>query len=368
MTRVMHVISGLDTGGAEAFLVQLAAGLKVRGFEQEVVSVTTLGANAAALQSSGIGVHALNVGSLAGAMASVGRLAALVRRAQPDVLQGWMYYGDMFTALANQMVPGKRRLFWNLRASDTVEGGYGRLVRINAKLSGWPDIVIANSQSGLDFHRAQGYRPRRTEVIPNGVNTGKFRPDRTDRTALRAELGLPEDALVAIHVARVNPMKDHATFLKAMQALPQMRGLLVGAGTETLELPGNVGALGLRTDVERLYRCADIVVSSSAFAEGFSNVLAEGMSSGLVPVATDVGDARMIVGDTGRLVAIRDPVALANALAAEAQRSDRDDRKARARARMVENFTLDRAIERFAKLYESDRSSENIAAAAKTNG
>lgn len=352
MTRVMHVISGLETGGAEAMLVQLAAGLKVRGFAQDVVSVTTPGAHAAALQANGIDVHALNVGSLAGAMASVGRLAALVRKTKPDVMQGWMYYGDLFAALANRITPGERRLYWNLRASDTVEGGYGRLLRINAKLSAWPDLVLANSQTGLDFHLRQGYRPRRTDVIPNGVNVVKFQPDRADRAVLRAELGLPEDAVVAIHVARLNPMKDHASFLKAMQAIPQMRGLLVGAGTETLDLPGNVTALGLRTDVERLYRCADIVVSSSAFAEGFSNVLAEGMSSGLIPVATDVGDARSLVGDTGQVVPIRDPDALAKALSTEAVRPDRDDRKARARARVIENFALERAVERFAKLYE----------------
>lgn len=352
MTRVMHVISGLDTGGAEAFLVQLAAGLKARGFAQDVVSVTTAGVHASTLQATQIDVRALHVGSIAGAIAAVGRLAALVRKTRPDVIQGWMYYGDLFAALANRLTPGRRKLFWNLRASDTVEGGYGRLVRINAKLSGWPDIVIANSQSGLDYHLDHGYRPRRTEVIPNGVDTAKFRPDRADRVALRAELALPDDAVVAIHVARLNPMKDHASFLKAMQALPHLRGLLVGAGTESLDLPGNLRALGLRTDVARLYRCADIVVSSSAFAEGFSNVLAEGMSSGLVPVATDVGDARLIVGDTGRVVPIRDPDALARAIAAEAARPDRDERKSRARARMVDNFTLDRAVERFARLYE----------------
>lgn len=354
MTRVMHVISGLDTGGAEAFLVQLAIALKARGFEQDVVSVTTPGAHAASLQAAEIPVHALNVGSLPGAMAAVGRLAALVRKARPDVMQGWMYYGDLFATLANRIVPGRRRLFWNLRASNMAEGGYGRLIRINSKLSTWPDIVIANSQTGLDFHLRHGYRPRATEVIPNGVNTGKFRPDPGDRAAVRAELGIPDDAVVAIHVARVNPMKDHENFLVAMKKTPQLSGLLVGAGTEALELSSNVTALGLRTDVDRLYRCADIVASSSAFGEGFSNAIAEGMSSGLVPVATDVGDARLIVADAGQVVPVRDSNALAEALATEAGREDRQSRKAAARARMVENFALDRAVERFAALYEKN--------------
>ena len=148
-------------------------------------------------------------------------------------------------------------------------------------------------------------------------------------------------------------MKDHETFLAAMRKVPQLRGLLVGAGTETLDLPRNVTALGLRTDVARLYRCADIVASSSAFGEGFSNAIAEGMSSGLVPVATDVGDARLIVGNTGQVVPVRDPDALAEALANAAERPDLEGRKSAARARMVENFTLDRAVERFAALYEA---------------
>jgi glycosyltransferase involved in cell wall biosynthesis len=352
MTRVMHVISGLDTGGAEAFLVQLATALKARGFEQDVVSVTTPGVHATNLQAAGIPVHALHVGSLAGAMAAVGRLAALVRKTRPDVMQGWMYYGDLFAALANRVVPGNRRLFWNLRASNMSEGGYGRLIRINSKLSAWPDMVIANSRTGLDFHLQHGYRPRRIDIIPNGVDTSKFRPDSGDRAAVRAELGLSDDAVVAIHIARLNPMKDHANFLQAMKNLPQIRGVLVGAQTESLELPGNVIALGLRTDVERLYRCADIVASSSAFGEGFSNTIAEGMSSGLVPVATDVGDARLIVGNTGQVVPIRDPEGLARALATEAGRTDQAVRKSAARARMVESFTLDRAVGRFAKLYE----------------
>lgn len=351
MTRVMHVISGLGTGGAEAMLVQLVRALKARGLEQSVVSVSNHSENAAAIREAGVPVDFLDVTSMKNAAGGIYRLTRLVRDRRPDVLQGWMYHGDLFAAAANFTVPGPRRLYWSLRASDTVQGGYGRLVRLCARLSRLPELIIANSQSGLDFHRAQGYRPRRAEVIPNGVDTEKFRPDLATRSALRQEFALPENAVVAIHVARLDPMKDHATFLKAMWALPAMRGLLVGAGTETLDLPDNVRALGLRTDVARLYRCADLVVSSSAFAEGFSNILAEGMSSGLVPVATDVGDARLIVGAVGEIVPVRDPEALAQAMSRAADRSDLAIHKQRARERIVENFTLERAVDRFARLY-----------------
>jgi len=162
--------------------------------------------------------------------------------------------------------------------------------------------------------------------------------------------------VVAIHVARVNPMKDHAVFLKAVASLPDIRGLLVGAGTESLPLPNNVRALGLRRDVERLYACADLVVSTSAYAEGFSNVISEGMSAGLVPIATDVGDARTIIGDTGHIIPARDANALMKALAVETPISaaERRARGLRARARIVERFTLDQAAERYERLYREE--------------
>ena len=113
-------------------------------------------------------------------------------------------------------------------------------------------------------------------------------------------------------------------------------------------------ALGTRRDIERIYATADLVVSSSAFGEGFSNALAEGMSAGLVPVATDVGDARRIIGPTGHVVTPRDPAVLTAAIKAEAILSaeQRRDRGLQARARIVVSFARARAIEAYARLYQ----------------
>ncbi len=77
------------------------------------------------------------------------------------------------------------------------------------------------------------------------------------------------------------------------------------------------------------------------------------MSAGLVPVATDVGDAGRIVGPTGRVVAPRDPMALAAAIRAEAilPADERRNRGLEARARIVDLFARARAIDAYAKLY-----------------
>ena len=317
----------------------------------------TLDDHAEEFRSRGVGVTVLGVNSAARLPGSIIRIARMIRSLDPAVVQGWMYHGNILAAFAHRLAHRgtQRRLYWNLRASNVDAARYDRVVRLGAMLSRWPDLIIANSQAGAKFHIDHGFQPRRMAVIGNGIDTQKFRPDAKARAALRAELGIPADAVVAIHAARVDPMKDHPTLLAAMAAVPQVLGLLVGAGTETLRLPANVRALGLRRDLARLYATADIVVSSSAFGEGFSNVVAEGMSVGLIPVATDVGDAREIVGDAGYVVAPGDVASLAGALAAAASGSaaDRLARGLRARARMIDLFPLSKTIEAYARLYDS---------------
>ena len=354
---ILHVISGLGIGGAEASLVQIATALQARGLPQHVVCAGTLDDHAEELRSCGVEVTVLGVNSAVRLPGGVIRIARMIRRLDPGVVQGWMYHGNTLAAIAHRLAhrSTQRRLYWNLRASNVDAARYGRVVRLGAMLSRWPDLMIANSQAGAKFHIDHGFRPRRMAVIGNGIDTQKFRPNAQARAALRDQLGIPTDAVVAIHAARVDPMKDHPAMLAAMAAVPHVQGLLVGAGTEALRVPENVRAIGLRRDLACLYATADIVVSSSAFGEGFSNVVAEGMSVGLIPVATDVGDAREIIGDAGYVVAPGDVASLAGALAAAASgpAADRLARGLKARAHIVGQFPLSMTIEAYARLYDS---------------
>jgi glycosyltransferase involved in cell wall biosynthesis len=283
------------------------------------------------------------------------RLLQLTRRLKPRIVQGWMYHGNLVAYLIHGLMPGRndRRLLWNLRASNMDDERYGRLLRWSAKVSGAPDVIVANSSAGAAYHLSRGYRPRRIEIIHNGIDTEKFVPNPTARARLRSELGIPSEAKVAIHVARSDPMKNQTMFTETMAKLPHITGLLVGAGTELLSLPQNCRALGLRRDVADLYAAADFVVSTSAFGEGFSNAIAEGMSAGLIPVATDVGDARDLVGETGFAIPPRDARALSQALEASTEMSqyERDALAVRARNRIIEQFSLATSIDRYAKLY-----------------
>ena len=355
MTRILHIISSLGVGGAETVLTQLAAALAARDMPQHVVSLSGTAPLAARLEADAIPLTRLDLARPTGRMGALPRLVGLTRRFRPDVVQGWMYHGDIAATLVHWVSPGRRnrRLMWGLRCSDMDLDRHARLIRTEALLSRSPDIIVANSAAGADAHLAHKYRPRRLEIVPNGIDTERFQPDVSMRDAQRTALGIAAGQRVAINVARVDPMKDHAGLLEAFRQLPDVALLLVGAGTEALDLPDNARALGVRDDIPALLNAADIIVSGSAFGEGFSNALAEGMSAGLVPVATDVGDARLIVGETGTVVSPRDSNVLCEALRALHALPDDIfvERGAAARTRIVNEFGIDRMVDRFASLY-----------------
>lgn len=356
--HVLHVISGLGTGGAESFLATLAPRLLANGLEQAVVSLTGDGPLAARLESGGVPVVRLDVRSPSGMLLTIRSLRALVGKLQPSVIQGWMYHGDLFATIAHKLAGGRpRRLYWNIRCSDMRLSDYSRQLRMVVKACTWasplPDAVLANSAAGARIHVAAGYHPRQLLVLPNGIDCNRFDHDEKARGEVRMELGLSPSEVIAMHVARVDPMKDHKTLLEAAQRLQRARLVIVGNGTEQLALPPGAIALGQRGDVPRLLCAADIIVSSSAYGEGFSNAVAEGMAAGLVPVATDVGDAIEIVDECGPLVPPRDPSALTAALQkiVDLSPEERARQGALARERIRARYSLDQAVERFEALY-----------------
>ncbi len=359
--KIFVVTAGLRGGGAEAMLARLATARPSIADEITVVSLIPAEAHVARLVAGGVEVLELRFDKAGGIVTGLFKLARLIAERRPQIVQGWMYHGDL-AALVALALSGRRRdthLVWGIRCSAMDWRSYGPglalVVKACALLSRWPDMVTANSAAGLKSHMALGYHPRRAQVVANGIDLDEFRPDTVARAAVRSEFAIPEDAIVLAHVARVDAMKDHGSFLAAMAMLPDVSALLVGAGAENLAPARNLFRLGRRCDVARLFAAADFVVSSSRFGEGFSNVLAEGMACGLPAVATDVGDAKLIIGDTGLVVPPENPDALAAAIRQLAGESAgaRAERGSRARARIAENFTLEHAIRRYVELYAS---------------
>lgn len=380
-TTVVHLITTLSQGGAERVLSQVVPrpGDVLRdasGAPRErhvVVSLVEGGLFADELVAGGVEVRSLGMRPGRDLLRGVWRLAVLLRRLRPTLVVSWMYHACLVLLLARPLAgPGRHtRTVWNLRGSLHSTVGLPRTTRATvallARRSRRPDAVAINSRTGRRHHIAAGYRPRRWVLVPNGCDIHRFRPDTADRVAVRAELGIPNDAVVALTLARNHPQKDHATLLEALRTVhagtPDLVALLVGTGTETLADPDADGlrviGLGERDDVARVVRAADLIVSSSR-TEGLPNALLEGMASGLVPVATDVGDCRAVIADTGEVVAPGDPAALADAVT-RVVALDPDARAARglaARERVAHAYAADRAAREYRALWDAEVAAE----------
>ena len=294
------------------------------GSRHAVVVLGAVGPFADELRARGVPVVALGMRPGRDLVRGSVRLVRALRALDAEVVLAWLAHASLLATLAVPFA-GRPRLVWLVRSSLESWAGipwHGRLtLRLLALLSRRPDVIAVNSEAGRRDHERIGYRPRTWVLVPNRFDPEDWRADADDRAAVRAELGLgPRDVAIA-HVARVHPVKDHATLLAALERLaarrPEARGVLIGAGTDRLVLPpalrGHVLALGERTDVARLLRGCDVAVLSS-LAEGLPNALGEAMATGLPCVTTDVGDAARLVGPTGRVVAPGDVVALATAL------------------------------------------------------
>jgi len=359
--RVMHVITGLDTGGAEMQLSHLALARRAAGAEDMVVSLLPGGALRARLEQAGVAVHDLGMRRGRPSLSAFLRLRSLIRRFRPRIVQSWMYHADLMAAFALRYSGRweETPLIWGIRCSDMNLADYGRTlrwtVRLCARYSHLPDLVVTNSEAGLAAHHRIGYRPFRERVVDNGIDTERFRPDAALRDEVRGELGIDPNVPLVAHVARVDPMKDHDTLLKAMGALPDVELLLIGLGTERLASRANWHGLGRRGDVPRLLAACDLIVNSSAYGEGFSNALAEGMAAGLPAVATDVGDAARIIGESGRIVPPRDAEALAEAIRELALEplTFRATRRLHSRTLIEKQFSIAANVAAFEEVYAS---------------
>jgi glycosyltransferase involved in cell wall biosynthesis len=372
MVTVVHLITGLESGGAERMLSRLVARTDPGRFRSVVVSVTTAGNMASSVARAGVELITLGIQRGVPDPRGLFRLARILRAVQPEILQTWLYHSDFLGLIVKQLghVP---HLLWNVRCSDMSLASLSPVGAVLRQMLSWcsavPDAVIVNSQAGRLFHERIGYHPRRWEYVPNGFDTDELRPNLEARGHLRAELGIGDETIVIGSPARFHPMKDHRTFLKAAATLaaarPEVCFALIGAGIEpsnrTLAraiaeggIRDRVWLLGERNDMAAVYAALDIATLSSAYGEGFSNVLGEAMACGLPCVATEIGDASELLGQTGIVVPARDPGALAAAWQAllELGPDGRRSLGGEARARIVGEYGLGSAVARYEALYD----------------
>ena len=354
---ILWLTTGLGTGGAEMMLTQIIKGLPHH--QHHVISLTSGGKYVEPLRAVGAQVYSLEMPASRPSLAAMIRLFRLAWQIKPAVMMGWMYHGCLAAVLVKLFRLGQGRLIWNIRQSlydlSLEKRGSALVIKSLKWLHPLAKVITYNSQLSARQHEAIGYSQAKTRLIPNGFDLEKWSQNLPACRSPHLQIG---------RFGRHTAMKDYPTFLEAAALIvkthPQTVFILVGTGVdasnakltsliESLGIQKHVHLLGERSDLPAITASLDIAVSSSAFGEGFPNIVGEAMACGVTVVATDIGDTAWVMGDTGMLVQAKDPTKLAEACLhllnlPEAERRALGEQ---GRQRIAENFSLASVLQHF---------------------
>ncbi|HVG01686.1 MAG TPA: glycosyltransferase [Nitrospira sp.] len=330
----MFLIRSLDWyGGAQRQLVNLASGLSKVGHDVTVVTYYSHVPLERELAEAGVEVRSLGKRSRWDLFQPIVRFLCLVRKLQPTVIHGYLSTANILAVMAKACCPSLK-VAWGLRASNMHWDEYDWLHKMSfvceRALSRFADLLIVNSYAGRDHYASSGFPIDKMIVIHNGIDTARFRPDKEAGSAMKRRWGIDKKDRIVCLVGRLDPMKDHITFLRAAALLAQRRSGLrfvcVGQGASGYEnalraqaeregVADRIMWVGCFYDMKPVYNACDVVVSSSVWGEGFPNVLAEAIACGVPCVATDVGDSSLLCAPmVGTLVPPGDPASMAKAI------------------------------------------------------
>lgn len=313
--KILHVIIGLNVGGAELMLKRLIlASQKNSQFSHSVISLTDEGVIGKDLKKNGVEVYTLGMQSLSNIPQVFWSLRQLMKKLQPDVVQTWMYHADFIGGLVAKSL-GIDNIIWGIRTTDVSQGKSKltvKLAKICAKLSYFvPTKIVCAANVSKDFHVKLGYDESKMIVIPNGYDLETLKVDEEQRLKLRKDLKLSVDDIVIGSVGRFNPVKNQKFFVdlahELVKTFPNLKFMIVGRDNDknnseltewikNYNLESNFRLLGQRGDVPICLSAMDIFCLHSK-TEGFPNVLAEGAILGTYVISNEVGDVCQIVDD-----------------------------------------------------------------------
>lgn len=363
--RVFHIISGLGPGGAEHMLLRLVAATP--DISHAVFSLSGNGVLSDRLRMAGASL--INEEPSRGKFRDLAGLRSRISAYAPDVIQGWMYHGNLAAQLVRSAAP-TAAVLWNVRQSLTEWRLTKPTTRIAIRtLAFWsraPDAIIYNANSAADDHEALGFQRDKRMILPNGFDTLLFKPDTINRQHIRAELGLSDEQLAIGLVARFDPWKNHAGFFQMAAQIadrhPEIVFVLAGKGMEWSnsslaaliggDLHGRVLLLGDRRDVPAINAALDIACNVS-LGEGFPNAVGEAMACALPCVVTPVGASAHLIGDCGILAESphSDDLVVAMTTMLGQSGATRAAMGAAARQRIVDCFSIEVVAQRYLSLY-----------------
>ena len=351
--KIVHIIPTLESGGAERMLTRTVS--ENEDTQHVVISLTEQGMFGASVRSTGARLITLGMNKDIASVFKVFTLAKHLRAERPDAIVTWLYHADLMGTFATLLSGTSfKKLFWNVRCSNLDLSRYRWTTKAVQKFltvfSRFPNAIISNSRAGIKAHREIGYKAKKWIYFPNGIDHLECERKDHYRSQTRSVLNIPNDAFIFGFIARVDPMKNHDSLLRAAEQLLNERDntyfVLIGRGTQNLKFPEilrpKIICLGERQDIHQLIQSFDITLLCSKFGEGFPNVLMESMANGIPCISTDVGDAAYVLGDTGWLIEPNNDDLLLQTLRKVRDMSEQDLqlRSELSRQRIANNFHL----------------------------
>jgi len=363
--KVIHIIPSLVSGGAETMLYKLLKNKSTTNYEVEIVTLTSGDYYTDKIKEMNIPIHELNL-KANNPLKSIVKLIKILKTA--DIIQSWMYYSDFLSFFIGKLIL-RKKVIWGVRRSylnkELMKSTTFYIAKLNSYLSKFVDKVVSCSIVGKDNHVEFGYSAKNMVVIANGFDINEL--DESD--FIRLEMNLTANTNILLNVARWELLKDHKTLLKAVNIL-KIQGIkfnlvLVGKNIDKHNVELNeeirlnnvedcVTLLGERKDIPYLMKAADFYISSS-ISEGFPNVIGEAMASSLYCIATDAGDTKYILGETGSVVESGNPEMLANGIiqATRLEHIEKQRLVSLALSRVKTEFSIGKIVSEYEKLYRN---------------
>lgn len=365
------VITSLNTGGAESYLLATLNRLVVEPAEVRVLCCQSSGELAVKIEALGVTVEmaALNTAKLWTTLATLSRSIQF----KPHLIHSWMYHGIFFSLPVKLFWP-KADWLWSIR-NPSVDSPHlpwttKRLTRLLTSFSQLSSQIVYNSKQAQAEHERVGFPAQKSKLIHNGFHP--IASDQETRSGVRERLGFKSDHKLVLFASRYHPQKDPLTFCKTLREAkknyPNLKCIATGLGLDKdnsnwianlhqHQLEDTVISKGVTSELQSLMQACDALILTSK-EDSFPNVIGEALSAGLPVVSTNVGDLRVLCGSLAKLSPPGDWLALSRVLirvlsmnAVERQRF-----QYKAKRWIDHNFSFERQFQKLTALYPWPRS------------
>lgn len=362
--KIMHIITGLEQGGAENTLYNL---LKHLNYSNKflVVSLTNNVFLKSKFEDLGIKVIVLNMNS--NFIIGFYKLIKTYINFKPILIQSWLHHSDFIATLLS-IITRNKNIIWTVRCAElnkkfiSTKNIY--LVKLLSFLSFKPKYIIFNSYKSYNEHIKIGYQPKYYEIIHNGFNSKEFKYDINYKEKFKKKYSIEDNKLLIGFISRYHPIKGFEEYIKFANKLNSLKKnlyfVVAGRGyadnyfvntiLKKYNIP-NILFVGNIKNISNFYPALDCIFLTSK-SESFPNVIPEAMLSEVFCVSNNVGDVKKIIKDYGYITTNNfenDTLEIVKILNNKLKMKDLT---VKGRNHIISNFNLNDCINKYSKIYK----------------